>query len=263
MKLCSAKILEHREEPGGYKLLTLEAPEVAPFVQPGQFIHVRIPNLGEALLRRPFSIFKAEADRLSILYKAVGHGTETMKALRAGECLSLIGPLGNGFPAPSAGSLPVLVAGGYGMAALYLCAKRAPQKGLAFFGGRRAADILCVEEFEALGWEVRATTEDGSRGLKGLVTKALDEWLAAKPAGVTPEFFACGPNAMLKAVAERALPGGWKAWISMDRHMGCGVGACLTCVQKIQTPEGGWEWLRVCREGPVFEGRTIVWDGES
>ena len=120
-----------------------------------------------------------------------------------------------------------------------------------------------MSEFERLGWEVRICTEDGSLGLRGRVTDALDAWLAEEAAGVTPEFFACGPNAMLRAVGDRAERGGWTAWLSMDRSMGCGVGACLTCVQKMRGENGDWTWARVCREGPVFECRQIVWEDEA
>ena len=119
-----------------------------------------------------------------------------------------------------------------------------------------------MPDFTALGWTVHVATEDGSLGTRGRVTRALDEWLAAEGTKTTPEFFACGPNPMLRAVGERALAGGWKAWLSIDRHMGCGVGACLTCVQKIRAPDtpAGWIWARVCREGPVFECREVVWE---
>ena len=253
-----ANIVDHREVKGGYRLLTLAAPGIAPLVKPGQFVHVKIPHMAEALLRRPFSVFKAEGTSLSILYKCVGHGTSVMKYLQPGETLSLVGPLGNGYPVCDPAAFPVLAAGGYGMAALYLVARNAPRPGVAFFGGRTRDDILCVEDFEALGWTVRVTTDDGSMGLKGLVTAALDEWLRDPPA--QPEFFACGPNAMLKAMGDRAMAGGWKAWLSMDRHMCCGVGACLTCVQKIRAGDDAWEWKRICREGPVFESRDILWD---
>ncbi len=260
MQLETVKVAAHGEFQGGYRLLEMCAPGIAPQVRPGQFVHLRVPHLNDALLRRPFSIFKADGDRLSILYKTIGAGTAAMAGLRPGDPVSLLGPLGNGFPTPTPGRLPVLVAGGYGMAALYLVARRQPGKGLAFFGGRTAADILCVPEFAALGWPVRVTTEDGALGMAGRVTDALDRWLAEEGAAAAPEFFACGPNPMLRAVAARAERIDAKAWLSMDRHMGCGVGACLTCVQKIRTPDGGWEWARVCREGPVFECREVVWE---
>jgi len=263
MKLEESRVVEHREIQGGYRLLVLFAPSIAPHVRPGQFVHLRVPHLEISVLRRPFSVYDARHDTISILYKDVGQGTGTMKYLRPGEALSVIGPLGHGFPACGDGHVPVLVAGGYGMAALYLVARGAPAKGIAFFGGRSSADILCVKEFTSLGWEVRVSTEDGSLGSRGLVTVALDAWLKDELAGRVPEFFACGPNGMLKAVGDRAIAGGWTAWISMDRHMGCGVGACLTCVQKIKTPDGGWTWERCCKEGPVYECRKVLWEEKS
>ena len=127
-------------------------------------------------------------------------------------------------------------------------------------GGSTAHDVLCVKNFSALGLDVRVTTEDGSLGEKGLVTDALDSWLKGCKASPAPEFYACGPDGMLKAVGDRAIAGGWNAWLSLDKHMGCGVGACLACVQKVRLNDGAETWARVCREGPVFESREIVWD---
>jgi dihydroorotate dehydrogenase electron transfer subunit len=260
MRMEEAKVLEHHKIHGGYRLLVVSAPGIAPDVQPGQFVHLRVPHLDTAVLRRPFSVYDADGARLSIVYKDVGRGTAAMTGIRPGEDLSLIGPLGRGFPKAGQGRFPALVAGGYGMAALYLVARKLAVKGFAFFGARSADDILCRKEFEALGWTLRIATEDGSVGVKGLVTEALDPWLKRELDGRTPEFFVCGPNAMLRAIGDRAIAEGWTAWLSMDRSMGCGVGACLTCVQKIKTPDGGWTWERVCREGPVFECREIVWE---
>ena len=254
-----AIVVEHQPIQGGYQLLVMRAPAVAAQVRPGQFVHVRVPHLGESVLRRPFSVFKADSEQLAILYKSVGKGTRTLQYLKPGETLNLVGPLGHGFPAPQPATYPVIVAGGYGMAALYLTARQSPVKGLAFFGGRKAMDILCVKEFEALGWTVRVTTEDGSLGRRGLVTEALDEWWAGEGAGRVPECFACGPTGMLRAVSERAVERGWTAWISADTNMGCGVGACLTCVVKVRDGEG-WKWARSCHEGPVFAARDLVWE---
>lgn len=264
MQLETAIILEHRDYGAGYRLLRLAAPQIAPQVRPGQFVHVRIPRLEASVLRRPFSVFKAEHGELTLLYKSVGHGTSVLAVAAAGETVSLIGPLGNGFPLdlPSERT-PVLIAGGYGMAALYLLARRLPTKGVVFAGGRSAKDVLCVEDFEALGWKVHITTQDGTRGVHGLVTGPLDAWLAEGRAGHTPEMFACGPNAMLQEIGTRAIAGGWRAWLSVDRHMGCGVGACLTCVVKLQDTDGSWFWARSCKEGPVFEARQIRWNGED
>lgn len=254
----SAVVLEHTNFQGDYRLIRFAAPRVGPLVKPGQFLHLKVPYVEDSLLRRPFSIYQADDSSVALLYKDIGKGTHAMTFIKPGEELNLIGPLGTGFPAPQPGRIPVLVAGGYGMAALYLLAKTSPSQGVAFFGGAKALDILCVAEFEALGWEVRVATEDGSLGTKGLVTVALDAWLEAL-GGETPEFFACGPNGMLQAVSDRAIARDHDAWVSVDRNMGCGVGACLTCVQKIVSGDG-WSWARVCREGPVFAANTVIWD---
>jgi dihydroorotate dehydrogenase electron transfer subunit len=254
-----------KNEPVGreYRLLTLVLPNVAPDVRPGQFVHLRIPRLHDAVLRRPFSVFKTRGKTLSILYRTVGRGTRAMLDLRERDEISVVGPLGNGFPIPSGKTvLPVLVAGGYGVAPLYLLARNLPRKGVLFVGGAGKDDILCVRDFKQLGWPVHVATEDGSRGKKGFVTAALDGWLARRPAKATPEFYACGPNGMLKAVGERAVQGGWRAWLSLDRHMGCGVGACLACVQRVLR-NGEEIWARVCTDGPVFEAREVVWEPEE
>jgi dihydroorotate dehydrogenase electron transfer subunit len=260
MKQEDASVIEHRLFEGEYRLLMLRAPGIAPQVQPGQFVHLRIPHADATVLRRPFSVFKTDNEYLSLLYKAVGKGTRTMRDLRPGESVNLIGPLGRPFPVRDLRGEPVLVAGGYGMAALYLVARGLPRQGLAFFGGRSAPDILCVADFEALGWTVRIATEDGTLGEPGRVTQLLDAWLERRRAPDSPELFACGPAGMLRAVADRARPQGWNAWLSVDEKMGCGVGACLTCVVKTVASGGGWKWARSCREGPVFEARELVWE---
>ncbi len=170
----TVQIVSNERDTDSYFRLVLRAPQIAPLIQPGQFAHVRVLPLKDALLRRPFSIFQVSGDTFSILYKTVGKGTDALARMGAGEELSVIAPLGHGFTVPKrGGETPLLVAGGYGMAAMYLLAQRSPQKGIVFVGGRRRVDILCENEFQALGWDVRVTTEDGSHGEKGLVTQPL------------------------------------------------------------------------------------------
>jgi len=256
----TCQIVSNERDTDLYFQLVVRASQIAPRVQPGQFVHVRILPLKEALLRRPFSVYQASGDTLSILYKTVGRGTEALSQMRAGEELSLIGPLGRGFTVPpKGGEAPLLVAGGYGMAALYLLAQRSPQKGVAFVGGRRQPDILCEESFRALDWNVRVATEDGSRGEKGLVTQPLLAELKRNVPG--RKLFACGPTPMLKAVSQLAAQFDLPAEISLDEHMCCGVGVCLTCVAQVKTAEG-WEYQRTCTEGPVFDSRLIAWEAE-
>ena len=262
MKNENARVVEHTRLKGEYRRLVLECPDIAGAAKPGQFVHLRIPGREAFVLRRPFSIFKAERPTLSILYKQVGMGTAVMDAMKPGDPVNLLGPLGNGFPLDRKGIFPVLVGGGYGIAALYLLAKQFSKPGAVFVGGRTRDDLLCIEDFIALGWPVNVSTDDGSQGTKGLVTELLGTWFAGEGAGRKVEIFSCGPDGMLKAVTRQARKQGVKAWLSLDTHMGCGVGVCLACVCKIRDDEGRVQWRRVCKEGPVFECRSIAWDDE-
>ncbi len=275
MLVENTQVISNSPLANDYWMLTLKAPQIAPQARPGQFVHLRIPNYNQAVLRRPFSIFKAEDSAVALLYHCIGPGTRLMTHLQAGAAVSLLGPLGNGFPPIRPETTPVLIGGGYGLAALYMLAQRAPHGGDIFIGGGCATDILCVTECQQLGWQVHIATEDGSQGSKGLVTDVLDAWLSQVQAKDALEFFACGPMGMLQAIAQRAQAGGWKAWLSLDQLIGCGLGACLACVQKVKTrPPAGhlkqtpasqpdWQWARVCLDGPVFESRDIVWNGNE
>jgi len=259
MNVEDAHVLKQVSVAEEYRVLTLDVPAIASKVRPGQFVHVLIPNLETSVLRRPFSVYRADDRVLSLLYKTVGTGTSVLSAVRDGARVSVIGPLGNGFPEPVGESLPILVAGGYGVAPLSLLASRCSRAGVIFIGGASAKDILCAEDFRALDWDVRISTEDGGMGTRGRVTAILDTWLESRKDSETPEFFACGPDGLLKAIGDRAIAGHANAWLSLDKHMGCGVGACLACVQKIRDAKGTVAWKRVCKDGPVFESREIVW----
>jgi len=269
----TVQIVSNEGDTDSYFRLVLRAPQIAPLIQPGQFAHVRVLPLKDALLRRPFSIFQVEGDTFSILYKTIGKGTDALARMKPGEELSVIAPLGHGFTVPKrGGETPLLVAGGYGMAAMYLLAQRSPQRGIVFVGGRRRVDILCEKEFRALDWDVRVTTEDGSHGEKGLVTQPLLAELRTPNSELrTPKLYACGPTGMLKAVGKIAEEFNVPAELSMDEHMCCGVGVCLTCVIPVKTGDGprrakarqrdgGWEYQRTCTEGPVFDAEKIVWE---
>ena len=254
-----AKVIEHVEIGAGYRYLVFEAPKMAADLEPGQFVHVRVPALETSALRRPFSVFDAENGQVTVLYKTVGRGTAALNAVKAGETVRVMGPLGHGFPLKCDGEA-LLVGGGYGVAPLHFLAKRfvaaagLPRPKL-FVGGRTKSDLLALDRFEKLGIEIFTATNDGSAGVKGLVTDPLDDLLANfRNRGTKFELFACGPDPMLKAVAMRATGTGSKGWISMDRHMVCGVGACYACIQK--TVRGN---SRCCIEGPVFAAEDLVW----
>ncbi len=255
------KVLAHDDWGAGYRYLALEAPAIAAAAEPGQFVHVKVPALEASALRRPFSIFNADGTTLELLYKTVGRGTAALNAVKPGETVSVLGPLGHGFPTTCSGT-PLLVGGGFGVAPLYFLARKLKAAGCAphlFVGGRTAADLLALDRFAALGVDVTPATNDGSAGVKGLVTDPLDDKLIElKEAGKPFELFACGPDPMLKAVALRATGAKAPGWISMDRHMICGVGACYACIQPIRLDNGETMNVRCCVEGPVFDARILV-----
>ena len=252
-------ILSHEELSAGYRRLVVKAEKMAPNLVPGQFVHVKVPSLESSALRRPFSVFDAQDGKVYILYNTVGRGSLAHNSAGPGVELEVIGPLGHGFPLACDGAA-LLVGGGYGVAPLYFLARKLIESGwkgriAVFIGGRTKDDLLAVNEFNALGVELHLATNDGSAGVKGLVTDPLDdELIKLREAGGRFELFACGPDPMLKAVAMRATGTGSKGWISMDRHMICGVGACYACIQK--TVRGN---SRCCIEGPVFAAEDLVW----
>ena len=288
----TAAVLSHADLGAGYRFLRLRSPGIAAAAAPGQFVQLRVPGLEAGALRRPFSICDADpaAGTLAILYKRVGRGTAAMAPLAPGDEADLMGPLGRGFPLPPPDAAPLLAGGGYGVAPLYFLARsilaRARRseslEGLEsrnnafrtihlFVGGRTAADLLLLDDFRALGVAVHPATNDGSLGAKGLVTAPLDEFLegleslegregrekgCSDPAVV---LYACGPAPMLRALDERALAGGFPAWLSLDRRMACGVGACCGCAQKVRGPDGAVRVAMVCSDGPVFPQGAIIW----
>ena len=256
------RVLTHDDWGSGYRRLRFAAPAIAAAAQPGQFVHIRVPALEGTALRRPFSVFDADDGVLELLYKTVGRGTRALNEVAVGDEVEIMGPLGHGFPLKCAG-VPLLVGGGFGVAPLYFLARRLIASSsaagaatpLLFVGGRTANDLLCLDRFEKLGVRIFAATNDGSAGVKGLVTDPLDdELIRLREANAEFEIFACGPDPMLKAVAMRATGTGAKGWISMDRHMVCGVGACYACIQR--TVRGN---SRCCVEGPVFEAKDLLW----
>src|SRR5574344_176580 len=249
------KVLAHDDWGAGYRYLKLEAPEIAASAKPGQFVHVRVPGLEASALRRPFSIFNDEDGTIELLYKAVGRGTVALNAVKVGDGIQMMGPLGHGFPLTCSGAA-LLVGGGFGVAPLYYLARRLKAESIGVFvGGRTAKDLLALDRFEKLGVKVQAAPNDGSAGVKGLVTDPLDdELIRLREAGTAFERFACGPDPMLRAVAMRATGSGSKGWISMERHMVCGVGACYACIQR--TVRGN---SRFCIEGPIFAAEDLVW----
>ncbi|OVE80793.1 hypothetical protein BVY04_04920 [bacterium M21] len=256
-------MLENINYRGDYFQITLSVPAISQEVQQGQFAHLLLPDTEGILLRRPFSIYDADADKgtISIIYKRVGKGTDLLAEQVPGREIDVLGPLGTGFPAPKPGQKVLIVAGGYGCAATYLIAKRFDNDGVCMIGGRSAGDVLLDDRFAATGQDVQISTDDGSAGHQGLVTELLTAELDKLGDNDDAVVYSCGPNPMLKAVSNICVPRGVETYVSLDEHMCCGVGACFTCVVKIKADnDDGWEFIRSCKDGPVFDATTVVWD---
>ena len=237
--------------------LVLQAPYCATQVQPGQFVHLQLPQLEAHILRRPFSVYKASAKEgtITLFYQVVGEGTQHMSTLEAGAKLSVIGPLGRGWQ-PLSAQHCLLIGGGVGAAPLYLLAcKLASQRvQLDVVLGAACADYLCAEDsfVELLSSKhVHITTDDGSKGYKGFTTQIAAELLAHHHFDYLAT---CGPEPMQKVVAELAKQAGITCEVSLERRMACGVGACLSCV--IATEQGK---KRACVDGPVFPAQEVCW----
>lgn len=211
---------------------------------PGQFVNIRLEGL---FLRRPISVCDCEGDRLTILYKVVGKGTERMASMGVGQRLDVLTGLGNGYDLAPSGSRPLLIGGGVGVPPLYMLARRLREEGKevsVILGFNTKEEAFYEENFKALGCRTTVTTVDGSYGVGGFVTQAF-------PRDYT-YFYTCGPEPMLKAVYRETTTDGQ---FSFEERMGCGFGACMGC--SCRTVTG---YKRICKEGPVLVKEEILWD---
>jgi dihydroorotate dehydrogenase electron transfer subunit len=247
-------------------VLTFRHPEIATSARAGQFVMIKAGTSVEPPLRRPFSILSLEPreETFSLFIKAVGQGTRALARLAPGEVAQCLGPLGRPFTVPAPGTEALMVAGGYGIAPFFLLSREllaAGRNGRVFYGGRGAGDLQLRERFSGLVPLVLAT-EDGTLGQRGRVTAPLEAFLDLGPGPV--RLYACGPDAMLHAVARLAEARGLDAEVSLDPWMGCGVGTCLGCVVFTQgQDETRAKYRCACTEGPVVDASLVVWPGDS
>jgi len=256
--------LVRREALGGaYHLLTFQHREASREARAGQFVMIKAGLSAEPPLRRPFSILAVDPERetFTLFVKAVGEGTRALCAMTEGELAQCLAPLGRAFTPPPAGTEAVMVAGGYGIAPFRLFSeelRRAGRSGRVFYGGRTVADLQLRDGFAPLGVPLVPATEDGSLGTRGRVTVPLEVHLDGRPGPV--RLYACGPDAMLRAVARLAEARALAAEVSLDPWMGCGIGTCLGCVVLVRPADGSRPRYRcACTEGPVFDAATVVW----
>ena len=217
--------------------------DISHITAPGQFVNIKLDGF---YLRRPISVCDAEDGRLTIIFKAVGEGTEKMAAAKLGEEYLILTGLGNGYDTSVSGEKPLLIGGGAGVPPMYMLAKKLISEGkkpTVILGFNTAEEVFFTEEFEAIGCEVIVATADGSVGVKGFVTDAMDIEYTY--------FYTCGPEPMLKAIYGKSNTSGQ---LSFEERMGCGFGACMGCSCK--TKYGN---KRICRDGPVLVKEEIIW----
>lgn len=238
-------IKEHKSiAPAIWKMVL--AGDVSDIVRPGQFVQVALPGF---YLRRPISVcdWDVEQGLLTLIYKVVGQGTEAMTAYEVGKELDVLSGLGNGFDVDKVGDRPLLIGGGVGLPPMYgLCRTLVAmgKKPTVLAGFASKADIFLKDEVEALGVPFVVTTMDGSAGVKGVVTDALN--------GIEYDSICtCGPLPMEKAIMEATTV---PAQFSFEERMGCGFGACMGCT--IKTRNG---YKRICKDGPVLDREEIIW----
>lgn len=222
---------------------------VASGAKPGQFISV-YTKTDSRLLPRPISICEIKEDALRIVYRTIGNGTKEFADYQAGDFVSILGPLGNGFPLKEEPAF--LIGGGIGIPPMLELAKQLRCEKDIIVGYR---DELFLNKELANYGRVTIATEDGSTGIKGNVIDAIREkGLSAKV------IYACGPTPMLRAVKQYAAESGMEAWLSLEERMACGVGACLGCVCKSKETDSHSlvHNKRICKDGPVFLAEEVV-----
>jgi dihydroorotate dehydrogenase electron transfer subunit len=284
MRLATAQLVDSREILPGQWLQAFHAPDLATGSRAGQFVHIRTGDLSGMVLRRPFSLNTADPATgiITIHFRVIGRGTDWFTRLRPGDAVDLLGPLGRPFEVDPRSQHLLLIAGGLGMAGVRMLADEALHDGrqvTLLFGASSAREVypstLLPDEVEYV-----VATDDGTMGHHGFVTELVETY-----EGWADQAFACGPAAMLAALAKQAegrrsrlgvaklgrKRGGGKTdqigstaarrktflQVSMEQNMGCAVGACLGCV--VMGVSGVPQ--RVCREGPVFASDELVWEG--
>ncbi len=229
----------------------------------GQFLMIRVEdNTQDPLLRRPFSIHRTgDQDTLTILYKVVGKGTALLSGMKKGDSLSIIGPLGKGFPMPRDDRQVVVVGGGMGIAPLCFLiqelSRRKKTEVKIFLGFSGFQEAVLAYRITEEGLEAEIATEDGSVGVRGMVTDLLEKYLE-KGVYQKPVIYACGPVEMLKRIALRAMESKMECYVSLEAGMACGMGLCKGCAVRAGKTRGV-SYYYICQDGPVFSAPMIDW----
>ncbi|MBU4556383.1 MAG: dihydroorotate dehydrogenase electron transfer subunit [Actinobacteria bacterium] len=242
----------------GVGILTLQAPRCASEVSPGQFVHLRVAEGRDFILRRPFSVHRAYDGMIEILYQVLGVGTRAISLLEREQTLDLVGPLGRGWSAPEGLAHALIVTGGLGAAPLGMLAEELAAAGVAVtvaMGAPTQERLVARGLYETVVRRVVLATDDGSAGERGFVTAPVKRLLAES---TFDQMYVCGPEVMQRLVADMAKEANVPCQVSLERLMACGIGACLSCV--VSTRDG---LKRACVDGPVFDAEDVLWDSSE
>ena len=244
------KLLSVRQLTGDVFDFVLEAPALAAMAQPGQFAQIRVPG---HTLRRPISICGIDktAGTLRFVFQIRGQGTAELAQFQPGSTIEILAPLGNGFPVDKS-KRTLLVGGGIGVPPLLGLAAELGENAVAALGFRNRDAVILEQDFQAAGAKVLVATDDGSYGHHGLVTQLAE-------GEEFQQVCACGPLPMLKAVKALAEQRGVPCYVSLEERMACGIGACLGCAVALRGEDGAEYFGHVCKDGPVFDSRRVVW----
>lgn len=242
-------------------LMTVDSPQIAGSIKPGQFVHMLVPGMEAHILRRPFSVYACDskAGTMDILYQVVGFGTDHMTGIEPGADCELIGPVGATWNPPAQGKT-LLVGGGVGAAPLFMLCQSIAASEVSvdvILGAQTETALVCKDRYaQVLGCKPACSTDDGTYGRAGFCTSLVQEALEKAAAQGAPYDYVavCGPEPLMKIVAGMAADAGVRCEVSMEKRMACGIGACLSCV--VDTTEGK---KRACVDGPVFDARKVVW----
>lgn len=246
----SCAILEKHKVTDDIYDVTVDAGDLAQIARPGQFAQIYVPG---KTLRRPISIcgINTQKSTLRFVFQVRGEGTAILAGFQPGDSLNLLAPLGNGFDLGDTSRHALFVGGGIGVPPLLAAAVPFGKNAVLAAGFRGKESIILKDDFEASGCKVLIATDDGSYGHHGLVTELLG--------GLEYDvIFACGPKPMLRAVCRLAEERGVPCLVSLEERMACGIGACLGCAVKLRG-ESGEYYGHVCKDGPVFDSRRVVW----
>ncbi|MGI5835917.1 MAG: dihydroorotate dehydrogenase electron transfer subunit [Chloroflexota bacterium] len=254
MKLETCEVLENKQITADMWALKLLAPRIAAEAKPGQFLHIRVGDSLEPLLRRPISLYRIGRDTVDLLIRPVGRGSRILAQKAVGQTLDCLGPLGNGFTIHPASRNLLMIGGGCGIGPLVALADLAIAKDLSvtLLFGARSANAVYPPDLLPAEVEYAVTTDDGSVGHHGIVTDLLVDYL-----GWSDAIYACGPRPMFLSILDimRRVNYRKSVQVSLEENMACGVGACFGCA--VETRRG--EMKSVCQDGPVFEMKELLW----